>query len=330
MVLIILIKVKLVDHLVCLNSLLDEHSKKYENFVFIGDCNVNTSDSSMKKVCSLNGFKNLINEPTCYTNSEKPTCIDLILANQPTLFQRSAVPETGLSDFHLLTVTEFKMSFKKCKPRIITHRFHRNYDNEVFRSEIQTFCSLNETDLGLFKEPICCTFNKHALIRKKYLRANESPFMTKELHKAIMKRSRYRNKFLKDKSQTCRENYKIQRSLCKKLLRKTKKLYFESLNTKKITDNGTFWKTAVPLSTNKAPRNEKIILTEVEKHLSDDKKICKIFNNFFSNVVSDLKLTDYYNYFPQKNTCSLSTIIETFEKHPSILNIKKRKPNSVF
>ena len=79
------------------------------------------------------------------------------------------------------------------------------------------------------------------------------------------------------------------------------------------------------------------------KHMCDDrkiytqknifliiKKICKISNNFFSNVVSDLKIPDYYNYFPQKNTCSLSTIIETFEKHPSILNIKKRKLDSVF
>ena len=58
--------------------------------------------------------------------------------------------------------------------------------------------------------------------------------MTKELHNAIVKRSRYRNKFLKDKSQTSRENYKIQQNLCKKLLTKTKKSYFESLNTEKI------------------------------------------------------------------------------------------------
>ena len=323
-------KSQISHHLECLNSLLDEHSKKYENFVFIGDFNVNTSDSSMKEFCSLNGLKNLINEPTCYKNSEKPTCIDLILTNQPTLFQRSAVLETGLSDFHLLTVTEFKMSFQKCKPRIITYRNYKNYDNDVLRSEIQTFCSLKETDLGLFKESIFCIFNKLAPIRKKYLRANEAPFMTKELHNAIMKRSRYRNKFLKDKSQTSRENYKIQRNLCKKLLRKTKKSYFESLNTKKITDNRTFWKTVVPLFTNKASRGEKIILTEAEKHISDDKKICNIFNNFFSKVVSDLKIPDYYNYFSQENTCSLSTIIETFEKHPSILNIKKRKLVSVF
>ena len=77
-------------------------------------------------------------------------------------------------------------------------------------------------------------------------------------------------------------------------------------------------------------RGEKIILTEAEKHISHDKEIRKIFNNFFSNIVSDLKIPDYCNYLPQKHTCSLSTIIETFEKHPSILNIKKRKLDSVF
>ena len=135
---------------------------------------------------------------------------------------------------------------------------------------------------------------------KKNLRPNEAPLMTKELHNAIMKKSRYRNKFLKDKSQTSRENYKIQRKLCKKVLRKTKKSYFESLNTKNITDNRTFWKTVVPLFKNKVSRGEKIILTEAEKHIFDEKKICKIFNSFFSKVVSDLKIPDYCNYFPSK------------------------------
>ena len=126
--------------------------------------------------------------------------------------------------------------------------------------------------------------------------------MTKELHNAIMKRSRYRNKFLKDKSQTNRENYKIQRNLCKKLSRKTKKSYFESLNTKKILlANRTFWKTVVPFFSNKASTGEKIILNEAEKHISDDKKLCTIFNNFFTNVVSDLKIPDCCNYFSQKN-----------------------------
>ena len=79
---------------------------------------MNTSESSMKEFCSLNGLKNIINEPTCYKNSGK-TCIDLILPNQRTSCHHSTVLETGLSDFHLLTVTEFKMNFQKCKPHII-------------------------------------------------------------------------------------------------------------------------------------------------------------------------------------------------------------------
>ena len=142
---------------------------KYENYVFIGNFNVNTSHSSMKEFCSLNGLKNLINEPTCSKNSEKPTCIDLILTNQPTLFQHSTVLETGLSDFHLFTMTEFKMSFQKCKTHIITYRNYKNYDSNVFRSEIQSFCSLNETDLGMFKESLFCIFSKYAPVRKKCL-----------------------------------------------------------------------------------------------------------------------------------------------------------------
>ena len=115
--------------------------------------------------------------------------------------------------------------------------------------------------------------------------------MTKELQNVIMKRSRYRNKFLKEKSKTNRENYKIQQNLCKKLLRKTKKSHFKSLNTKKITDNRTFWLTVVPLFAIKASKGEKIILNEAEQHISDDKKICGIFNNLFSKVVLKLKNT---------------------------------------
>ena len=55
-------------------------------------------------------------------------------------------------------------------------------------------------------------------ISRKCLRANEVPFMTKEIHVAIMKRSRLRNKFFREKNHENRDNYKIQLNLCKKLL----------------------------------------------------------------------------------------------------------------
>ena len=64
--------------------------------------------------------------------------------------------------------------FNAAKLLPLYNRNYKSYDSDVFRSEIQTFCPLNETDLGLLKESIFCIFNKHAPI-KKYLRVNEAP-----------------------------------------------------------------------------------------------------------------------------------------------------------
>ena len=72
----------------------------------------------MKDLCDVNCLKSLINVPTRFKNPDKLTRIDLILTNWPNLFQHSSAFETGLSDFHLLTVTEFKMGFQKLKPKI--------------------------------------------------------------------------------------------------------------------------------------------------------------------------------------------------------------------
>ena len=73
--------------------------------------------------------------------------------------------------------------------------------------------------------------------------------MSLELHKAIMKRSRLRNIFLKHRTDTNKKNYSTQRNLCKKLLKNTKKSYFENLDIKKTTDNRSFWRTVLPLFT---------------------------------------------------------------------------------
>ena len=61
-------------------------------------------------------------------------------------------------------------------------------------------------------------------MKRKYIRAKEAPFMTKELHKAIMKRSRLRNKVLKNKNEINRNNYKVQGNYCKKVLQTTNKV----------------------------------------------------------------------------------------------------------
>ena len=56
--------------------------------------------------------KLLINELTCYKNPSIASCIDLIITNRPTSFQNSYTFETPLSDFHKMTLTVLKISFK--------------------------------------------------------------------------------------------------------------------------------------------------------------------------------------------------------------------------
>ena len=82
--------------------------------------------------------------------------------------------------------------------------------------------------------------------------------MRKELRKAIIKKSRLRNKFLKTKSITDSKSYNVQWNHEKKLLRSTKKLYFNNLHISKIIDNRSFWKTIVPLFSKKPQKVEKL------------------------------------------------------------------------
>ena len=94
------------------------------------------------------------------------------------------------------------------------------------------------------------------LLKKKTLRNNKSSFTTKEVRKAIMTRSRLRNKFLKIKSQECKQAYNKQRNLCVTMVRKAKKNYFNCLNVRNIKDNRQFWKTVKPFFSSKIGGNE--------------------------------------------------------------------------
>ena len=87
-----------------------------------GDFNAEMSNPHMREFCALYDFINLIKEPTCYKNIDKPTSIDQILTNHAKCFQHSGIYETGLPDFHKLTFTVLKIFYAKQKPRTMKYR----------------------------------------------------------------------------------------------------------------------------------------------------------------------------------------------------------------
>ena len=76
----------------------------------------------------------------------------------------------------------------------------------------------------------------------KILRYNNKTFITKELRKKIMKRSKLKNLFNKNKNQENWCKYKTQRNCRVNLLCKTKKQYYKNLDIKEVTDNKKLWK----------------------------------------------------------------------------------------
>ena len=209
------------------------------------------------------------------------------------------------------------MGFQKLKPKIIVYRDYENFDNAKFRYNIVTATS-NVDNFGVYKNTISNIFNRHVPIKKKYIRTNEAPFMSKQLHKTIMERSRLRNKFLKHRTDTNKKNYSTQRNICKKLLKNTKTSYFENLDTEKITDSrSSFWRTALRLFTQ---NSSKINPIDDSKVISSDEELCETFNEFFSNVVTTLNISKPWAFpMASDNLDSIMPVIKSFVKLPSVV-----------
>ena len=111
------------NYLKMLSYFLDSHSSTNEKVLILGDFNVEADDQNMKTFCDSFSLASLIKQPTCYKIPSHPKCINLILTNVPHSFQTTSVIETGISDFHLMTLTVIRKSFKMLKPRVVNYRF---------------------------------------------------------------------------------------------------------------------------------------------------------------------------------------------------------------
>ena len=141
------------NHLRQIHQQVEASSERYEHFPIMGDFNADVSDSSMTSFCTFFLLKTIVKESACYKNPENPSCIDLFLINYPRSFHNTYLYETVLYDFNTDDITV-----------------------DIFK-------------MAFLKNVL----NKFAPLKKKYLRANHSRFVNKELNKAFMLRSRLRS-----------------------------------------------------------------------------------------------------------------------------------------
>ena len=65
---------------------------------------------------------------------------------------------------------------------------------------MQEYCQNQFLEFGTFKRKADCMLEKHAPLKRIYVRANQAPFIDKYNNKQIMTRSNLLNKFLNSKS----------------------------------------------------------------------------------------------------------------------------------
>ena len=157
----------------------------------------------------------------------------------------------------------------------------------------------------------------HVPHKKKQLRLNHRPFMTKPIRKAIMTRSSMSNLYNKKQSYDNWNKYKKQINFCVKLLRKTKQDYFNNIEFKSVSDAKIFWKTIKPYFSSKGLNFKKIISSEKGRLIKDPAAVAISMNDYFVNITQTIGLKQ----FPSDHANNL------FEENTSIIRIKSNLDN---
>ena len=191
----------------------------------------------MSDVKDVFNLSNLVKKPTCF-KSQDGTLIDLMLTNRLKSFLKSQNFEIGLYDCHKLVVSILRASFKKLPRKIITDRDQKRFNHfvrdldgrllqgELYRNWDEPYKKLTE----IFNDIL----NHHAPLKQKLVRDNHALYLTKVCSKAIMGKSKAKNKYLNWPS---RENfipYKGTKNKCNSLTKKAKRDFF-----KETTKGGT-------------------------------------------------------------------------------------------
>ena len=126
-----------------------------------------------------------------------------------------------------MTISVLKMHYCKLPLKVINYRDFKKFDYERFIDSLHY--TLSEEQIGHSKNPDKVfeisqnVLKKHAPRKKKHLCGKNKPFMAKAYSKAIMQRTRFRNKFLKNPTDLNKVLDNKQRNYCVSLLRKEKK-----------------------------------------------------------------------------------------------------------
>ena len=164
--------------------------------IFFGDINYDMlKDNILHDLCDVYDLKNVIRGPTCF-KGENPTLLDVFLTNKQNSFCNCINIDTGISDFHNLTVVISKVHAPQSSRRQITYRSMKHFDQEAFNRDLSNVhfhvCDIFDDvdDIAWAQQHLLSSvINIHAPLKHRFLRTNQAPYMNGQLHEAIHQRN---------------------------------------------------------------------------------------------------------------------------------------------
>ena len=191
-------------------------------------------------------------------------------------------------------------------PILIKYRDYRKFKSLHFRNDLQNNLPniTDETCYDNFEFTFKDILNHYAPIKTKMARANNAPYMNKTLSKAIMTRSRLKNKYHNNPKYVNKSKYRQQRNYCVNLTRRVKGEYYSNLDIKNITDNKRFWDTIKPCLSDKNITDNKRFWDTIkpcfsDKNISDNKRFWDTIKPCFS----DKNITDNKRFWDTIKPC---------------------------
>ena len=176
-------------------------------------------------------------------------------------------------------------------------------------------------DYETFESVFLSVLNKHAPLKKTFVRGNQAPYMTKQLRKAIMRRSELESNSLKNR---------IIENFCSVFYKKERKKFYPDLDLNKITDNELFWKTIKLFLSDTCLQSSTISLVDNKNVISGEFDLAKIFNSYFEKTVIELGIKRYENFDTNPDSKSLDNVDITINKYKNHLSIALINENVSF
>ena len=223
----------------------------------------------------------------------------------------------------MLLYSILKTSFQKIEPKRLIYRDYTSFSKDSFLTDLSNSIENSQCYDEAFETKTVEILDKHAPRKKKLLRRNHKPHVSKKLRKEIMARSRLKS--IANKTGKDIDLYKFgkQRNPVN-FNKKEKKNFLNSLSIG--NDSKPFWETCKPYFLNKGIKSSgNIIISDKEYLILKEIEVMREFNVNFQSITSSLILMKWSDLSESLNESDpIKSVVNKDKNDHSIKKIKSK------